>query len=104
MDKIEKQDDAVMLAHALAYHLQKQGSRLAADIIRAAIPAIPGMTAEALEAARKESAEATKAADTARANAAKSESGWMRQYAKRPESCKVALEALEVACGSYSSY
>ena len=60
--------------------------------------------AEALDAARNESAEATKAADTAKANAARSEAGWMRQYAKRPESCKVALEALEVACGSYSSY
>lgn len=60
--------------------------------------------ADKLEAAREESAEATKAAETAKANAARSESGWMRQYAKRPESCKVALDALEVACGSYASY
>ena len=60
--------------------------------------------ADKLEAARDESAEATKAAETAKANAARSESGWMRQYAKRPESCKVALDALEVACGSYASY
>ena len=57
-----------------------------------------------LEAAREESAEATKAADTAKANAAKSEAGWMRQYAKRPDSCKAALDALEVACQAYGSY
>ena len=60
--------------------------------------------AEALDAARKESAEATKAAETAKANAEKSLAGFMRQYAKRPESCRAALEALESACPAFGSY
>lgn len=54
-----------------------------------------------LEAAKAESAQAVSEANTAKVKAEASLQGWMNQYKNKPETCKAALNALEVSCPAF---
>lgn len=57
-----------------------------------------------LDAARQQSVEATAALKLAQDKAAASSRAWWAGYAKRPDTCKAAQEALDVACAEVKDY
>ena len=57
-----------------------------------------------LKAAQDQSAQAQAEVAAAQAQAAKNNRAWWSVYAKRPDSCKAAQEALDVACASVGDY
>lgn len=59
---------------------------------------------ERLDAARKQSEAALAEIATLQAKAEASSAGWRREYAKRPDTCKAALEALDTACPAIGGY
>lgn len=54
--------------------------------------------------AQQQSAEALALIQSAQEQAAKNNAAWWGQYAKRPDSCKAAQEAMDVACKSVGEY
>lgn len=65
---------------------------------------IVALEAKKLEAARAASAQAVADAEAAKKRAELSFADWMKEYDKRPASCKAALNALEAACPALQSY
>lgn len=59
---------------------------------------------ERLDAARKLSVDALAEVATLQAQAEASSAGWRREYGKRPDTCKAALEALDTACPALEGY
>lgn len=64
---------------------------------------VRGETAK-LEATKQESAIAVSESNAAKARSDANLQGWLKEYGKRPEACKVALQAVEATCSAQSQY